>query len=66
MSEHKESLLSYLNRQKTHPKPQVKKPSKPQPQRFTNGECLGCMYKGTSYCYNQCSINTWTKREGSF
>jgi hypothetical protein len=24
------------------------------------------MYKGTSYCYNQCSINTWTKREGSF
>src|SRR3989339_1211059 len=28
---------------------------------FDSPNCGGCMYKGSSYCWGQCSLNIWKK-----
>jgi len=27
--------------------------------KFDKMECRSCIYKSSSYCWNQCSFNTW-------
>jgi hypothetical protein len=28
---------------------------------FDSPNCVGCIYKGSSYCWGQCSLNIWKK-----
>jgi len=28
---------------------------------FDSPECGGCIYKGGSYCWGQCSLNIWKR-----
>jgi len=33
-----------------------------KPRLFDRPECRSCVFKGSSYCWNQCPYNIWRKR----
>jgi hypothetical protein len=34
-----------------------------RPRRFDRVECKNCIFKGGSYCWNQCPYNIWRRQE---
>lgn len=37
-------------------KPRIRKG---QDEKFSDPNCKGCTFKGSFYCWNQCSFNRW-------